>query len=229
MKILAIDSSTDTSSVAVLDDDKLIAINTITVKITHSETLLPMIKDLLFNAKMNLDEIDVFAVTIGPGSFTGIRIGIATVKGLAFGRGKKCVEVSTLDAIYENIKEFDGIICPVINARRGQVYASAYLDGKKIIEEQCIQINDLANLLRKYDKDVYFAGDGYELTDSIDVRRGETPVILRQINAYSVGKIAYRKVIDGEYVKDSELRANYLRKSQAEMEREEKLRGEKSQ
>ena len=104
MKILAIDSCAGTSSVALLEDEALIALYTVNSGNTHSETLLPMIRDVLRTADISPDEIDAYAVSYGPGSFTGVRIGVSTVKGLAFGRGKPCVEVSTIEALSENLR-----------------------------------------------------------------------------------------------------------------------------
>ena len=122
MKILAIDSCMNTSTVAILEDENLVALYTVNTENTHSETLLPMIRDALSSADVKPEDIDAYAVSYGPGSFTGVRIGVATVKGLAFGRNKPCVEVSTIEALAENLCGFDGIVCPVMNARRGQVY-----------------------------------------------------------------------------------------------------------
>ena len=131
MKILAIDSTAHTSSVAVLENDKLIALYTVNTDNTHSETLLPMVKSALLTANVTIDEIDAFAASNGPGSFTGVRIGASTVKGLAFGKNKICVEVSTIEALSYNLEGFDGIICPIMNARRGQVYTGIFKGGKR--------------------------------------------------------------------------------------------------
>ena len=121
MKILALDSTAHTSSVAILDDERLVALYTVNTDNTHSETLLPMIKSALLASDISIDEIDAFAASNGPGSFTGVRIGAATLKGLAFARDVKCVEVSTIEALSRNLDGVDGIVCPIMNARRGQV------------------------------------------------------------------------------------------------------------
>lgn len=223
MKILALDSTAITSTVAVLEDDKLLAINTANVNNKHSETLLPMIKALLESLDITIDDISVFAVSKGPGSFTGIRIGSATIKGLAFGKKKRCVGVSTIEALKENLDGFEGIICPIMNARRGQVYTGAFLNGTRIIEDQCMLLKDLIPILESYGEPIYFVGDGYPLIERMknpSFRR--TPEQLRYQNAYSVGKCAYEKLLKGEYTTDEGLRVDYLKKTQAEAEREER-------
>ena len=225
MKILALDSCMNTSSVALLEDEKLISLYTVNTNNTHSETLLPMIKNMLATADVSVDEIDAYAVSYGPGSFTGVRIGVSTVKGLAFGRNKVCVEVSTIEALSANLEGFEGIICPIMNARRGQVYTGAFLNGKRIIEDTCMMLCDLVPMLEKYNQPIYFVGDGYSLIENMQISNFKpTPEILRYQNAYSVGKIAYRKLQNGEFTTDKELSVEYLRKPQAEREREEKLK-----
>ena len=228
MKILALDSTANTSTVAVLEDDKLLSLYTANIKNTHSETLLPMVKSALETLKIDVSDIDVFAASEGPGSFTGVRIGISTIKGLAFGKGKKCVGVSTIEALAQNLESFDGIICPIMNARRGQVYTGAFLNGERIVEDQCMMLCDLIPILEKYDEPIYFVGDGYSLIEGMENEKfRHTPELLRYQNAFSVGKVAYKKILDGKGVTDEGLRVEYLRKAQAEREREERLKEEK--
>ena len=227
MKILALDSTANTSTVALLENESLVALYTVNTKNTHSETLLPMVKALLASADVRVEDIDAFAVANGPGSFTGVRIGVATIKGLAFGTDKKCVAVSTTEALSVNLEGFDGIACPIMNARRGQVYTCIFKDGKPLIDECCMMLDDLIPMLEKYDEKIYFTGDGYELTLDKNIKnRCETPEQLRYSNAYGVGRVAYRKILNGEYTTDTDLRVNYLRKPQAEREREERLERE---
>ena len=224
MKILALDSTANTSTVAVLEDEKLLSLYTANIKNTHSETLLPMVKSVLETLKLSVDDIDAFAVSEGPGSFTGVRIGVATIKGLAFGRDKKCVGVSTIEAMAQNLKGFGGIVCPIMNARRGQVYTGAFLNGERIVPDQCMLLCDLIPMLEKYGEPIYFVGDGYSLIEGINNPLFQkTPEMLRYQNAYSVGSLAYEKLCKGEYVTDEGLRVEYLRKPQAEREREERL------
>jgi tRNA threonylcarbamoyladenosine biosynthesis protein TsaB len=228
MKILALDSTANTSTVALLENDTLLGLYTANTKNTHSETLLPMVKHLLSTLNVSIDQIDAYAVSNGPGSFTGVRIGVATVKGLAFGKDKKCVEVSTIEALAENLEGFNGIICPIMNARRGQVYTGAFLNGNRIIEDNCMMLNDLIPMLERYNEPIYFVGDGYSLIENMEIKnKMPTPEPLRYQSAYSVGKIAYQKLQNNETTTDSGLRVEYLRKPQAEREREEKLEKEK--
>ena len=225
MKILAIDSTANTSTVAVLENDTLLSVYTANTKNTHSETLLPMVKSVTETLRLTIDDIDVFAVSQGPGSFTGVRIGVATVKGLAFGKNKDCIGVSTIEALAENLRGFNGIICPIMNARRGQVYTGAFLNGQRIIEDKCMMLNDLISELKVYNEPIYFVGDGYSLIENMqDECIMHTPEPLRYQNAYSVGKVAYEMLKNGIKTTDSDLRVEYLRKPQAEREREERLK-----
>lgn len=225
MKILSIDSTANTSTVAVLENDTLLSVYTANTKNTHSETLLPMVKSLLETLRLTVDDIDAFAVSQGPGSFTGVRIGVATIKGLAFGKNKKCVGVSTIEALAENLRGFSGIVCPIMNARRGQVYTGAFLNGQRIIEDKCMMLDELIPILKEYNEPIYFVGDGYSLIEDMqDESIKHTPEPLRYQNAYSVGKVAYEKLKNGEYTTDTDLRVEYLRKPQAEREREERLK-----
>lgn len=229
MKILAIDSTANTSTVAVLENDKLLSLYSANIKNTHSETLLPMVKSVLDTLKLTNEDIDAYAVSNGPGSFTGVRIGVATVKGLAFNRGKPCVEVSTVEALAANLEGFSGIACPIMNARRGQVYTGAFLNGRRIIDDCCMMLCDLIPMLEKYGEPIYFVGDGYSLIEGMNNDKfGHTPEHLRYQNAYSVGKIAYKMLENGVYTNDTDLRVEYLRKPQAEREREERLKGKEN-
>lgn len=231
MKILALDSTAKTASVCITENEKLLGLYTVNTENTHSETLLPMIKSAFTSTGLNVSDIDAFAVSVGPGSFTGVRIGVATIKGLAFGTGKTCVGVSTIEALFENLDGFSGIICPVMNARRGQVYTGLFDNGVRILEDCCIEADKLIPIIETARagkrKKVYFVGDGYELL--ADKKVGgftNTPELLLYQNAYSVAKIAYRKMQSGISGKDTELVINYLRKPQAEREREERLKKE---
>ena len=224
MKILAIDTTANTSTVAVLENESLLCLYTLNTKNTHSETLLPMIKSALDSLKLKADDIDAYAVSKGPGSFTGVRIGVSTVKGLAFGKDKKCVGVSTVEALKENLEGFSGIVCPIMNARRGQVYTGAFLNGERIIDDCCMMLDDLIPMLEKYGVPIYFVGDGYSLIEKMENPLFcTTPEMLRYQNAYSVGKLAYKSIQNGVWQTDLDLSVEYLRKPQAEREREERL------
>ena len=162
MKLLAIDTSGDYLSVAVMDGVRALARIHKKVPRSHSSLLMPTIDSCLKKARLRLPEIDAFAVSIGPGSFTGLRIGVATVKGLAFVSKKPIVAVPTLDAIAENGRKFRGILCPVLDARKNKVYACLYRsDGKalkRISRYLLLPLTDLLKKLERYDN-VFFIGD----------------------------------------------------------------------
>lgn len=212
MKILALDTTALTATAAISDDDKLIGLYTLNTALTHSETMLPMIENLLHNSKIPLDEINLFACSAGPGSFTGVRIGISIIKGLAFGTGKPCIGISTLEALAHNMNGFNGIICPVMDARRSQVYNALFRNGERLCEDRVITVEELRNDLQKYGEPIYYTGDGYKL---IDFNQTYTPELLRYQNAYSVAQCA----LNGNYTTDIEISPVYLRASQAERER----------
>ena len=147
MKILAIDSTAIVASVAICDDERLAALYTVNNGNTHSETLLPMVESALSQSKLTVDDIGLFAVSAGPGSFTGVRIGVSTVKGLAFGSDIHCIGVSTIEALAYNLKGSDGILCPVMNARRNQVYNALFkFEGERLVRlcpDRAIAVKDL--------------------------------------------------------------------------------------
>ncbi len=228
MKILALDSTALVASVALCEDGTRLGEITIENGNTHSETLLPMVEFLLQRFSMTADDIDLFAVSAGPGSFTGVRIGAATVKGLAFGTNKPCVGVSTLEALAYNLLSHDGLICPVMNARRKQVYTSLFRakDGKleRLMPDSAIAITELDERLSAYGEPIRLCGDGYEITEALLTHPIlHTPQNLRQQSAYSVAQVARIAFENGQSVSDTELVPTYLRLSQAERERAERM------
>jgi tRNA threonylcarbamoyladenosine biosynthesis protein TsaB len=162
MIILAIDTSTDYLSLAILKDGRVIAKSHKRAHRRHSILLVPAIEKLIKKAKLNIGKIDCFAVSIGPGSFTGLRIGVTVVKGLAYALKKRIVAVPTFDVIADNAKSFKGVICPVLDARKNKVYACLYKsDGKtikKISNYLLLPLEELMKKISKYDK-VLFLGD----------------------------------------------------------------------
>ena len=229
MKILSVDSSAVAASVAICEDTALLAEYTLNNGNTHSETILPMIESALASLSLTVGDIDLFAVSSGPGSFTGVRIGTATVKGLAFASGKPCVGVSTLEALAYNLVGMGGLICPVMNARRSQVYTALFeSDGSsltRVIEDSPLSVFELDEVLSRCDAPVRFCGDGYDVTLPAIVKTKyiATPERLRLQSAYSVAAVALEKYKNGEYTTDRELVSTYLRPSQAERERAERL------
>ncbi len=228
MKILAFDSSATVASVAVTEDEKLLGEVTLNNGNTHSQTLLPMAESLFRMLSISASDIDLFACSQGPGSFTGVRIGAATLKGMAFGREKPCVGVSTLEALAYNIRACKGIICPVMNARRSQVYTAIFeSDGEKLVRltpDEAISAAELDEKLSVYGSPVYLSGDGVELVKGIFklTEIAYTPEEQRYQSAYSVARVALEAYLRDEYTSDSEIGATYLRLSQAERERLEK-------
>lgn len=228
MLILALDSTAVAASVALCDGEKLLANYTINLGNTHSETLLPMVEAVMKAAHISAADIDLFAASAGPGSFTGVRIGAATVKGLAFGKDKPCIGVSTLEALAYNLIGFEGIACPVMNARRSQVYTALFeVSGgtlTRLTPDRAISIAELEEELLTLNKPVYLSGDGYEITRTGFSRftPKDTPAILIPQNGYSVAMCARKQYEAGVRTTDIELSPVYLRLSQAERERAEK-------
>jgi tRNA threonylcarbamoyladenosine biosynthesis protein TsaB len=232
MKILAIDTSALVATAALCDDEKLIAVYSQKAGMTHSQTMLPIIKNIMDNTETNIDDVDMIAVSEGPGSFTGIRIGFATVKGLAFGKNKICIGVSTLEAMARTIADFctDAIICPVMDARRNQLYNAVFeMRGGKLLrltEDRMIEAPALAKELDAMDRPVYFVGDGYDIMAKMKLSyQRETPVACRWQNGYGVAMAAlalYNNTEDKSVFTDRMLRPEYLRLPQAERELKEK-------
>ncbi len=234
MKILALDSTAVVASLAVCEDEKLLSVFTVNNGNTHSETLLPMVESSLKLLGLSANDIDLFALSEGPGSFTGVRIGAATVKGLAFGKDKPCVGVSTLEALAQNLSGFNGIICPAMNARRNQVYTAIFQckDGEieRLTEDMAIAVTELEDKLETYDLPIYLCGDGDFLLYESKTRKkdyGFVPEPLRYQNGYSVCKCAFAKYNAGKVKTDLAIAPTYLRPSQAERTRNEKIKGDK--
>ena len=239
MKILAFESTAKITSVAVTDDLRRIAGCDIENGLSQSELLLPAAEALLSASRLTFDDIDLFACTSGPGSFTGVRIGVSVVKGLAFGRNKPCVGVSTLASLAENLRGTDGFIVPCMDARRGQFYSAIFRmfrgELKRVSPDEAIGGDELCKKLSDISRGrkIYVCGDGYnqakELFSRYGLKTADTPFLLRSESAYSCAAAAYRMFLRGEYVSDVKLSPSYLRLPQAERERLEKAEREKSQ
>ena len=164
MIILSIDSSTPVAGITVSDGMQLLGEITLNTKNTHSEKLMPLVKHLLDELTLTVNDLDAIAVTQGPGSFTGLRIGMATAKGLAQGAGKKLIAVPTLDCLAQNLLHYPGIICPIMNAQKKQVYTAIYRSGRNKLERlsdyQAIAVEQLAAQLKELKEDIWFVGDG---------------------------------------------------------------------
>ena len=238
MKILAIDTSAIVASCALCEDRVPVAVYSQKAGLNHSQTMLPMVKNLMDNTNVSIDDIDMLAVSAGPGSFTGIRIGVATIKGLAFGKDKICVGVSTLEAMAKTIGTFakDAVICPVMDARRNQLYNAIFeVHGDivlRLTEDRLIDAAELAKELDAMDKPVYFVGDGYDLITKMNLPfQRPTPPAYRWQNAYGVAQAAldlYNEAEDKTIFTDTLLRPEYLRAPQAEREAAEREKANKS-
>lgn len=235
MKIIAIDSSGLVASVAVLDDENLLASYTIDYKKTHSQTLLPMLDEISRMTELDLTSIDAIAVSAGPGSFTGLRIGSATAKGLALSLNKPIIEVPTLAAMAYNMFDAVGLICPIMDARRNQVYNGLYCywdhNLLTLVDQRAVSIEDLAAEInrRRPSYGTMFLGDGVpvyreKLEELLHVPHSYAPAHVNRQRAASVGAYAQVLFAEGKYVSADEHTPIYLRKSQAEREREERIR-----
>ncbi len=227
MKILGLECSATPASCAIVEDSKIIAQSFVNVKLTHSQTLLPLVTSMLKASLTDLDDIDGFAITSGPGSFTGIRIGISALKGLACAGNKPCFAVSTLRAIAENFCSTDCIVCAVMDARCNQVYNALFSikngeitrlceDRAVMIEEVCEELKNLTD-----NKPIYIAGDGadifYPFAKDIENVKKASPQALFQ-NAAGVCLAAEKEYKNTPPLLAEELLPFYLRLPQAERE-----------
>lgn len=237
MRILGIESSSLVASVAVVTDDVLTAEYTVNFKKTHSQTLLPMIDEVARMLELDLNTIDAIAVSGGPGSFTGLRIGSATAKGLGLALEKPLIHVPTVDAMAYNLYGALAIICPIMDARRGQVYTGfyEYQEEFRIIRPQCaMDIREVAAELNKMGKPVIFLGDGVPVYQSV-IRELMTapysfaPAQANRQRAASVAALGAVYFLEGKTESAMEHAPDYLRKAQAERELEEAKRQGKTE
>lgn len=231
MNILAIDSSGLVASVALMTEDTMLAEYTVNYKKTHSQTLLPMIDEIISMLEIEKTTIDAIAIAKGPGSFTGLRIGSATAKGLGLALNKPIIEVPTLDALALNYFGFENVICPLMDARRNQVYTGLYkfVDEQFIIlEEQCaVEITEIIEKINQLGEKVIYLGDGVEayktqLNELTKVPYIFAPPHMSKQRAGAVGTLAMEYYKQGDVVMASDHAPTYLRLSQAERELAEK-------
>ncbi len=223
MKILSIDSSSVTASVAITENRKILSEKFINNGLTHSQTLMPMVEDVINESGISVKDIELFAITNGPGSFTGVRIGIASVKGMADALNKKCLAVSTLEAIAEPLKKQDVIACAVMDARCNQVYTAMFNQGNRLCEDKAILIDELGEELKQYDKKIVFIGDGsvlcYEKLCENIPNCEIADENIRYVHGSNIGFIAEEKIKNGEEpINSANLVPFYLRLPQAERE-----------
>ncbi len=218
MLIFGIDTCCAAATSAIFDGEKLLAQTVINHKKTHSQKILPQIQSLCDLAEIDISDIDAFAAAVGPGSFTGVRIGVATVKGMAQAQNKPCVAVSTLEALALPLSSFSGIVCPILDARRGQVYNALFKEGERICNDRAITLESLLKELEG--EKVMFLGDGvFPYGEEIlkTMPNAEfAPKVLTMNLAGSVCEAAYGKLLKGEVVCAGDLIPSYVRLSQAE-------------
>lgn len=227
MKILALESSGLVASVAVVTEDRMIGEYTTNFKKTHSQTLLPMMDTLLKMTGIQVNEMDAIAVSGGPGSFTGLRIGSATAKGLGLALNKPIVSVPTVDAIAYNLCGTEAVVCPLMDARRNQTYTGLYtFEGDKMVilsEQKAVMIDEIIAEINTLGRRVIFLGDGVPvfrktIEDNVKVPYSFAPVHMSQQRAGALGALAVQYYQEGRYQTAAEHEPDYLRLSQAERE-----------
>ena len=234
MKVLALDSSGLVASVALVEDNNLLAEYTVNYKKTHSQTLLPMLDEIAGMIELDLSTIDAIAIAAGPGSFTGLRIGSATAKGLGLALDKPLISVPTVDAMAYDLYGTDKLVCPIMDARRSQVYTGLYTFERQgeeyrltvLKEQMAVSVQELVELLDEYDREVLFLGDGVPVyRKTIDqlmkAPHSYVPAHLNKQRGASVaalGAVYYR---EGRTEAARDHQPDYLRLSQAERERAE--------
>ncbi|MDF2608775.1 MAG: hypothetical protein K0R92_249 [Lachnospiraceae bacterium] len=231
MKLLAIDSSGLVASVAVVTEDNLIAEYTVNFKKTHSQTLLPMLDEIVKMIDLNLQEIDAIAVAAGPGSFTGLRIGSSTAKGLAFSLNKPIISVPTVDGLAYNLYGTKKLICPIMDARRNQVYTGIYEfvenEFYTVSPQKAVGIDEITAEINQIGREVIFLGDGVEvykeqLGKFMTVPYSFAPIHMAKQRAGAIGALGVIYYKNGRLENADNHEPIYLRLSQAERELAEK-------
>lgn len=227
MRILAVDTSSNVASVAIVDENKLVCECVLNNKLTHSQTLMPMIDEVFKKSELTPCDIDVFAVCKGPGSFTGLRIGVTTIKGLAHATDKPVCGINTLEALAYNLPFCPHIIAPIMDARREQVYNAFYKwengELKEIAEPRAISLDDCLDELLKLGEKVVFLGDGVVVfRDKIKDKLKEQALFAPQLACTGRAACVAEAAKNKETINYGELAPLYLRKSQAEREAEER-------
>ncbi len=230
MLILAFETSAKAASVALMEGRKLLGESYQNTGLTHSQTLMVMAQDLLKQCGKTMENVDAVAVAEGPGSFTGVRIGVAAAKGLAWGGELPCYGVSTLEAMAQSLGAYQGYVCPCMDARRSQVYNAVFYvnQGKleRVQQDRAIALSELAEELKTLSGPIFLVGDGSELT--YKTLSGEIPALVlppehrMHQRAVGVALAAAQKIAAGETGDANALTPNYLRLSQAERERMER-------
>lgn len=235
MKILGLDSSGIVASVAIVQDEVLLAEYTVNYKKTHSQTLLPMLDEVVKMTELDLNTVDAIAVAAGPGSFTGLRIGSATAKGLGLALKKPLVAVPTVEALAYNLYDVKGVICPIMDARRGQVYTGIYRFENHTLEtvegQIAVSIGELTEKLNVMAEPVTFLGDGVpvfreRLAETLKVPYSFAPAHVNKQRASAIAALGMVYYREGRIQTAAEHAPDYLRVSQAERERAQREEGQ---
>ena len=227
MKILLVDTSGPVCGVAIAADGDLVYEAFMKNKMTHSQKVMPMVEDALMRSDLGLSDLDAFAAVVGPGSFTGVRIGVATVKGLAEACGKPCIAVDALEALAENGRYFEGIVCPILDARAGQVYGAAFRPGdrvERLAMDEALKLTEFLDRIEAFGGPYLFVGDGIGVhRAAIEERLGtacrfHSPA-MAALRPGCAALLAMQKLQEGKQVSPEALLPLYLRAPQAERER----------
>ena len=218
MKILVIDTSGPVCGTAVMDEDRVYSEFTAQNRNTHSVNLMPMVEAALHAAGAELKDLEAIAAVTGPGSFTGVRIGVATAKGLAHGAGLPCIPVNALEALCASAGEFNGVVCPIQDARAGQVYGAAFRAGERLTGDAPMKLEEYLDTVRFLDDRFLFVGDGVpvhweKITELLGEQAFKPAVQLSYLRPSAAGAIALKKGVRTDYLN---LQATYLRPPNAQ-------------
>lgn len=224
MLIFGIDTCCMAATAALMDEERMIAETVVNHKRTHSQKMMPQVEQMFRMAEVEVQAVDAFAAAVGPGSFTGVRIGVATVKALAQAADKPCAAVSTLHALAHQATVFDGIVCPILDARRSQVYNALFHGGRelrRLCEDRALALEDLICELKRESKPVLFLGDGtapyrLEIEQALGAQAQFAPRSLNMNLGGSVAELGLEAIRRGETVAYQDLVPSYVRLSQAE-------------
>ena len=218
MKLLVMDTSGPVCGVAVMEDEKVLCEYTAQNRNTHSANLMPMAEAALLSAGKTIGEMDAIAAVTGPGSFTGVRIGVATAKGLAHGAGIPCIPVDALEALSLSAGGFDGVVCPIQDARAGQVYGAAFRDGKRLTADEPLKLEDFLEKILTFGERFLFLGDGApvhreKILETLGEKAVFAPAHLNYLRPSAAGVLALRSEKRTDYLN---LQATYLRPPNAQ-------------
>jgi tRNA threonylcarbamoyladenosine biosynthesis protein TsaB len=222
MKVLGIDTSTAVVSIGIIEDESVIAESSLNVMASHSAKLMSVIDDVLKRSALTIQELDAFAVTIGPGSFTGLRIGLSTVKGFCYALKKPIIGVITLDVLAYSLKYSDKLICPILDARKQEVYSAIYRGGSKLVRQTDYLCTKIESILASLNEPTIFLGDGVARYKEIIVQNLNNHAIIaespfRFCRGPIVALLGYERLISGESDDYFAITPFYIRKPEAEV------------